>query len=72
MSVALCACGKFAEPGRDTCFRCRVASVGFSWKGGALYGKDGFHTTQREFLKEHTGNEFQKELAKRTDIAKAD
>lgn len=68
-----CACGKrLTEAGRETCFHCRVSSIGFRFRGGAIHGRDAFHYTQREFLKEHTGMEFGKELAKRTDIAKAD
>jgi hypothetical protein len=38
-----CACGKQAEPGSDECFRCRVSSVGFSFRGGGGYTRDSFH-----------------------------
>lgn len=55
----ICAdCGrKEAETGRDVCFRCRVASVGFSWHGGGyLYGRENFSSrTNGEFLSEHVG-----------------
>lgn len=68
-----CACGKrLTEAGRETCFHCRVSSIGFRFQGGALIGSDAFHRTKREFLMEHTGSEFDKELARRPDIAKRD
>jgi hypothetical protein len=67
-----CACGKQAEPGRDECFRCRVASIGFTWRGGALQGRAGFKAmTKGEYLKEHLRVDSEKELAKRTDVERA-
>lgn len=70
----LCPCGRgnLVEAGKTECFRCRVSSIGWGFRGGALTDSKGFHRTQREFLMEHTGMEFEKQLAKRTDIAKAD
>lgn len=69
----ICACGKQAEPGRSECFRCRVSSVGFAFRGGAIVGRDGFHRTKREFLMEHVGHEFEKDIVKnRPDLGKAD
>jgi hypothetical protein len=32
-----------AEPGREECFRCRVRSVGFSFRGGGTYGRKSFN-----------------------------
>jgi hypothetical protein len=52
-------CGsKEAEPGSDTCFRCRVATVGFGWRGGGFgYGRSNFAArTNTEFLNEHVGD----------------
>ena len=48
---------KEAEAGTDTCFRCRVASVGFGWHGGGfLYGRHNFaERTNAEFVNEHVG-----------------
>jgi hypothetical protein len=51
-------CGlKPAEPGRDECFRCRVISVGFGWRGGGYnFGRHNFHDrTNAEFVNEHVG-----------------
>ena len=68
-----CACGKQAEPDSDTCFLCRVSSVGYSWRGGAIVGRSGFHKTHREHLQEHYGVDSGKELAKtRPDIGRYD
>lgn len=36
-------CIKEAEPGSDECFRCRVQTVGFTWRGGGGYTKQSFH-----------------------------
>lgn len=64
-----CACGKTAETGRDECFRCRVSSVGFTWRGGAFEGRNGFnHMTKTEFLKRHLHADSEKELAKRPGV----
>jgi len=51
-------CGiKEAETQSDTCFRCRVATVGFGFRGGGfLYGRHNFsERTNAEFLNEHVG-----------------
>jgi len=67
-----CACGKPAEAGRSECFLCRVSSVGFTWRGGALQGRAGFKAmTRSEYLKEHLRVDSEKELAKRTDVERA-
>jgi hypothetical protein len=64
-------CGeKPAQEGRTTCFRCRVSGVGFSFRGGAVVGRNGWNMTKREFLTEHTGSETEKQLAKRSDVEK--
>jgi hypothetical protein len=34
---------KEAEPGTDECFRCRVQSVGFTFRGGGGYTRQSFH-----------------------------
>jgi len=71
--VTKCACGKTVEPGRLECFRCRVSSVGFTWRGGALEGRRGFnHMTRGEFLKEHLGVDSEKELARNPNISRYD
>lgn len=36
-------CMKEAEPGSDECFRCRVQSVGFHFRGGGGYTREAFH-----------------------------
>lgn len=49
-------CGrKEAEADRDLCFRCRVATVGFGWRGGGfMYGRENFTArTNAEFINEH-------------------
>ena len=38
-----CECGRPAERDRTECFRCRVASVGFSFRGGGGYTRSSFH-----------------------------
>jgi hypothetical protein len=38
-----CECGRPVEAGRDECFRCRVATVGFSFRGGGTYGRASFN-----------------------------
>jgi hypothetical protein len=60
-----CDCGKEAEPGRDTCFRCRVAGVGFTFKGSAMIGRKGWNRTANEWKQEHLGTTDDRELAKR-------
>jgi hypothetical protein len=52
-------CGtKEVEEGSTTCFRCRVATVGFGFRGGGhLYGRDNFAArTNAEFVAEHVGD----------------
>jgi len=46
------------QDGYDVCFRCRVASVGFGWRGGGfMYGRDNFSArTNAEFVAEHVGD----------------
>jgi hypothetical protein len=62
-------CGvKPAEEGRTTCFRCRVATVGYGWRGGAVVGRNGWNITKSEWLSQNIGSESEKQLAKRTDI----
>lgn len=40
-----------AEAGTDTCFRCRVATVGFTFVGGGGYGRKAYHErTTAEFI----------------------
>lgn len=34
---------KHAEAGHDECFRCRVSTVGFSFRGGGGYTRESFH-----------------------------
>lgn len=55
----ICAgCGKKeAEEHTDLCFRCRVATVGFTWRGGGfVYGRKNFVSrTNAEYLNEHVG-----------------
>ena len=63
-----CACGKQAEPGKDECFRCRVSGVGFTFRGGALVGRAGWHKTRGEHLREHLGTDNECELARRRDV----
>jgi hypothetical protein len=50
-------CGvKPAEAGHDECFRCRVSSVGFTWRGGGGTTRETFSTrTTTEWLNEHVG-----------------
>jgi hypothetical protein len=37
-------CGrKVVEPDREECFRCRVLTVGFSFRGGGGYTRQSFH-----------------------------
>jgi hypothetical protein len=53
-----CTCGKDAEPGKEECFRCRVLSVGFGFRGGGfLYGRKNFaERTNAEWLNENVGD----------------
>jgi ribosomal protein L37AE/L43A len=52
-------CGRTDTPIRvdGNCFRCHVRGIGFSFAGGAFYGRDGFHTTEREYIAEHVGED---------------
>lgn len=54
---------KEAEEHRDLCFRCRIATVGFNWRGGGhAYGRASFSArTNAEFLNEHVGDVADKE-----------
>jgi hypothetical protein len=49
---------KMSEDGQEECFRCRVASVGFVFRGGGhLYGRDNFTArTNAEYVAEHVGD----------------
>jgi hypothetical protein len=49
---------KLSEDGRDECFRCRVGSVGFTFRGGGhMYGRHNFaERTNAEFVAEHIGD----------------
>lgn len=62
---------KDSEPGKELCFRCRVAGVGFSFRGGAVIGRGGWNTTRSEWLSEHVGASSEKELAKNPNIERA-
>jgi hypothetical protein len=55
---ACVSCGTTIAPIRTDgeCFRCHVRGIGFTFAGGAFYGRDGFHTTEREYLAEHVGD----------------
>lgn len=65
----ICACGKVAEPGKAECFRCRVATVGITFRGGAHEGRSRFHTTKNEWLKRNLHVDSEKELARtRPDV----
>ena len=50
-------CGSDITPIRvdGECFRCHVRGIGFTFTGGAFYGKDAFHTTNAEAVAEHLG-----------------
>ena len=61
----MCDCGKPAEDGRTTCFRCRVSSVGFGFKGSAREGRSNWNKTAREWKEENFGTADDRELAKR-------
>jgi hypothetical protein len=45
-----------------------VRGIGFNFVGGAFYGRDAFHTTEREFLAEHVNADH----VASGDVAKAD
>ena len=56
---------KLAEGNSDTCFRCRVATIGFTWRGGGfVYGRSNFSArTNAEYLAEHVGDVTRPEMA---------
>mgnify|MGYP000518707874 CR=1 FL=1 len=60
-----CACGKPAEAGRTQCFRCRVSSVGFGFRGSAREGKSNWNQTAREWKQENFGTADDKVLESR-------
>lgn len=60
-----CSCGKPAEPGKDECFRCRVSTVGVTFRGGVLVGRSGWNRDKTEYMNEHFGTTSEKELAAR-------
>ena len=49
---------KLAEGNSETCFRCRVATVRFGWRGGGfVYGRSNFSArTNAEYVAEHVGD----------------
>jgi hypothetical protein len=53
-----CQCGKDVEPGKVECFRCRIASIGYVFRGGGhLYGRANFSArTNAEYVAEHVGD----------------
>ena len=65
-------CGNKVHPNYDTCYRHAKLGVGVTFRGGAIMGKGGFHTTTRDFHEQHFGVENGKELARnRPDIGRA-
>ena len=59
-------CGlKEAEDGRSLCFRCRVAGVGFNFRGSVQPGRPGWNRTANEYRLENFGTSDERELAKR-------
>ena len=58
----VCSCGKDAEPGKEVCFRCRISTVGFGFRGGGfLHGRKNFaERTNAEYIAEHYGDVKQK------------
>jgi hypothetical protein len=49
-----------------------VSGIGFTFRGGALLGRTGFHRTKAEYLKEHLRVDSEKELAKRSNVERAE
>ena len=51
-------CGSTITPIRvdGECFRCHVRGIAFTYRGGAIEGRGGWNTTEREFLAEHVGD----------------
>ena len=70
--MILCSCGREAEDGKYECFRCRVLSVGYVWRGGGhQYGRENFSSrTNAEYVNEHIGFDT-KEKLKSGEIAPA-
>lgn len=55
------------------CYKHRIGSIGFRWRGGGGYTQEAFHErTIGEKLIETVGDDNERRLAKRTDIMKAD
>jgi hypothetical protein len=50
-------CGSVLRPIREDgeCFNCHIRGIGFTFVGGAFYGREGFHTTRAEAIEEHVG-----------------
>ena len=64
-------CERQAQPGRDICFKCklRTGPPGVTFRGGAIVGRGGWHTTTRDFHEQNFGVESGKELARtRPDV----
>jgi hypothetical protein len=57
-STACVTCGRTDTPIRvdGECFRCHVRGIAFTFTGGAFYGRERFHTTEREYLEQHVGS----------------
>jgi hypothetical protein len=70
--VIKCGCGKPVEPGQHECFRCRVATVGFAFRGGAQVGRDNFHRTRTDYLREVMRVDNEKELARNPNVSRYD
>lgn len=51
------------------CFLHRVKGVGFSFRGGAVIGRNGWNTTRSEWLQENVGGT-ERELAKNPNVEK--
>jgi hypothetical protein len=50
--MKVCSCGRSfteAQSSGDVCFKCKLSSVGFTYKGGGGFGRAAFHEgTNRE------------------------
>jgi hypothetical protein len=59
-------CGNVAETGSDECYRHRLLSVGFSWRGGGGTYRKAFHErTNAEWMRENLGSADDRDLAKK-------
>lgn len=58
-------CSNQAEDDKTECFRHRVLSVGYNWRGGAHLGKSSWNQTQTDFMIENFGTTDDRELGKR-------